>query len=327
MDEPKKASGSDVLTLNVGGKETVQTLRSTLTIVPGSKLAEMFSGRWDKSLPKDKDGNFFIDRMPEIFCPLLDFLRDLSTETLPDWEAIPPVTPTLSNHKQESTFRRMVDGYNLTNALYNYEIYLYGRSAATCHSGRLMMTHSVSVLDFVMQNDQDYFTPFRLDRPSSRLGDCHRRNIQAFEISITAGFRGYIGWIPRESVSPVTASKLLPSETKLILVRPGVAIFMYCDGDGNSEVEILDLQYRNDCVIRCSKHADTAELSWHLNGAFVAVTCHDARSDSIAALNDDEAGQSFCFQWSGPHSNYDLVPSVGVQNGNCQFCAIELETS
>ena len=39
--EEKSAGGSDVLTLNIGGKETVETLRSTLTFVAGSNLAEL----------------------------------------------------------------------------------------------------------------------------------------------------------------------------------------------------------------------------------------------------------------------------------------------
>ena len=44
--DPAEPSGSDVLDLDIGGEKTVKTLRSTLTFVTGSKLGEMFSGRW-----------------------------------------------------------------------------------------------------------------------------------------------------------------------------------------------------------------------------------------------------------------------------------------
>jgi len=35
----------------------------------------MFSGRWDDSHPKDKDGNFFLDHDPNTFLLLLNYLR------------------------------------------------------------------------------------------------------------------------------------------------------------------------------------------------------------------------------------------------------------
>jgi hypothetical protein len=38
-------------------------------------LAARFSGRWDESLEKDKDGNFFVDQPPHLFFPLIEFLQ------------------------------------------------------------------------------------------------------------------------------------------------------------------------------------------------------------------------------------------------------------
>ena len=62
---------SDVLRLNVGGT-CIDVLRRTLTSVEGSMLATRFSGRWDDSLEKDADGNFFIDQPIELFLPLVN---------------------------------------------------------------------------------------------------------------------------------------------------------------------------------------------------------------------------------------------------------------
>ena len=79
--DSKQANGNNVLTLNVGGKETVETLQRTLTVVTCSKLAEMFSGQQDDSLPRDTDGRVFIDYKPALFLPLLDYLRGFSCLT------------------------------------------------------------------------------------------------------------------------------------------------------------------------------------------------------------------------------------------------------
>ncbi len=48
-------SDDDIIDLNVGGQK-LTTTRSTLCQVEGSLLASMFSGRWEDSLKRDKDG-------------------------------------------------------------------------------------------------------------------------------------------------------------------------------------------------------------------------------------------------------------------------------
>ena len=77
---------SDILTLDIGGKETVKICRSTLTIAAGSKLADMFSGRWDESLPNEK-GHLFFDHKPEQFLPLLDFARSSRHGSVGRWDS------------------------------------------------------------------------------------------------------------------------------------------------------------------------------------------------------------------------------------------------
>jgi len=63
---------NDVVDLNVGGQK-FSTLRSTLTKYSGSMLDAMFSGR--HPMTKDKKGNYFIDRNPDIFRLVLEYLR------------------------------------------------------------------------------------------------------------------------------------------------------------------------------------------------------------------------------------------------------------
>ena len=115
----------------------------------------MFSGRWDESLPKDKDGNFFIDYGPELFSPLLKYLRCLGSMVAPEVNPKPPLTPSFSSSLDESYFRQMVDAYGLTNVLYNYEIYEYGRNTARWSSERSVVSNDASILDFDMQSYPD----------------------------------------------------------------------------------------------------------------------------------------------------------------------------
>jgi hypothetical protein len=96
-------SPSDVLHLNVGGT-CIAVLRRTLTSVEDSMLASRFSGRWDDSLEKDRDGNFFIDQPIELFLPMVNYLRAKTCVT----PLGPPVkSPHLSSYEERQDFYRM----------------------------------------------------------------------------------------------------------------------------------------------------------------------------------------------------------------------------
>ena len=103
-------SPGDVLHLNVGGK-CIAVLRRTLTSVEDSMLASRFSGRWDDSIEKDRDGNLFIDQPIELFEPLVNYLRAKACET----PLGPPVkSPYLSNYDDRQDFYRMCEYFGMT---------------------------------------------------------------------------------------------------------------------------------------------------------------------------------------------------------------------
>ena len=111
---------SDVLHLNVGGTLTA-VLRRTLTSIEGSMLASRFSGRWDDSLEKDRDGNFFIDQPIELFQPMIDYLRAKACETA----LAPPVTsPEFDDVRKLKDFVRMVEYFGMTAGIYPTELEL-----------------------------------------------------------------------------------------------------------------------------------------------------------------------------------------------------------
>lgn len=101
----------DVLHLNVGGHVTA-VLRRTLTSVEGSMLASRFSGRWDDSIEKDRDGNFFIDQPYELFEPMINYLRAKACETA----LAPPVTsPEFHSEEKRRDFVRMVEYFGISH--------------------------------------------------------------------------------------------------------------------------------------------------------------------------------------------------------------------
>lgn len=72
-----QAKGTDVLQLNVGGFMGLCYLRSTLTLVDGSGLSAIFSGRWEKRLPRDAEGRIFLDEDPYVFQTFMAYLQSV----------------------------------------------------------------------------------------------------------------------------------------------------------------------------------------------------------------------------------------------------------
>jgi len=87
---------SSIIKLNVGGDTSFVTSRDTLTAIEGSRLSQLFSGRWDKVLPKDSNGRIFLDLDPVQFRALLSWLVDIkrlppgSTVQGPPLKTLPP---------------------------------------------------------------------------------------------------------------------------------------------------------------------------------------------------------------------------------------------
>ena len=110
---PHVGKDSDVLHLNVCGSITISVLRRTLTHFEHSMLASRFSGRWDDSLAKDEDGRYFIDQDPNVFVPLVNYLRQQDHKTREDL-VVPPPRPT-------ADFCSMLEYYGLMSSVYPQE--------------------------------------------------------------------------------------------------------------------------------------------------------------------------------------------------------------
>lgn len=121
--------------------------------------------------------------------PLLDYLRDLSSMVAPEYNQVPPLTPSFSGPFDENCFHRMVDAYGLTNVLYNYDIYKSRSMMVNWSSGRPLV--SQGVFDVSLQGGPEEWLCYSLDRES------HGRSIQLFEVTWAwAEARGLVsvGW-------------------------------------------------------------------------------------------------------------------------------------
>ena len=68
----------------------MKTLRETLLQFPSTRLAALFSGRWESCLLRDSRGRIFLDINPACFVKILDY-HQLWKISPPDDP--PPVTP------------------------------------------------------------------------------------------------------------------------------------------------------------------------------------------------------------------------------------------
>jgi hypothetical protein len=69
----ENAKPSDIICLNVRGTELFAR-RDTLTVVKGSRLEALFSGRWENQLLRDESGRVFMDVDPAMFKKILEYL-------------------------------------------------------------------------------------------------------------------------------------------------------------------------------------------------------------------------------------------------------------
>ena len=67
------ANPSDIICLNVRNTELFAR-RDTLTVVKGSRLEALFSGRWQNQLLRDESGRVFMDIDPSMFKKILEYL-------------------------------------------------------------------------------------------------------------------------------------------------------------------------------------------------------------------------------------------------------------
>ena len=315
----------DVLILDIGGQTTITISRSVLTRAAGSRLAEMFSGRWDASAPKNKDGHFLIDQNPKLFLPLRDFLYSLACMVPSDAgnNPTPPMTPYFNTAIEEFAFRRMVDSFDLTNILYSYEIYQHPNDI-TEWNNTTIISRDCSILDCQLSRaetpDRPRYSLYSLDRPTSTHGACHHRKVQAFEVELCANPVGSIGWMRREKSFEADVDRF-SADLGIITFDTRDKDLAYLDREGHSyATDSVNVSLAKNSTIRCCKNAQTNDLEWFINGELVAST-----SQALANGEIDTLGDCCRIGWTLP-DGWEMIPYVSVAAGTCCLSALELES-
>jgi len=104
---------ADVVDLNIGGQIHCSVKRATLCQVEQSALGSMFSGRWEGSMERDSAGRVFIDCEPELFMPLINYLRQRSIQD-PSEPAEAPDVPA----QRLASFKRMLTYYGMLDTVW-----------------------------------------------------------------------------------------------------------------------------------------------------------------------------------------------------------------
>ena len=89
-------SDDDLVEINAGGK-LFTVKRGTLKQLPDSRLAVLFSGRWDKKLARDDKGRIFLDVNSKCFQAIVDYLNELAISSEDDAPALPSVDDELQH--------------------------------------------------------------------------------------------------------------------------------------------------------------------------------------------------------------------------------------
>ena len=285
------AHPSDVLYLNVGGTK-MTVLRRTLTSVPGSMLASRFSGRWDESIEKDKDGNYFIDQDYALFEPMINYLRNKSNGT----EVYPMSSPTINTEgKKIQDFYRMVEYYGMTQGLF---------------PSKLTLLHG-------SESDIEITGPLEAcanDWATFQVSLCgHVRKIRDFEVTLGSVQRVQIGWIHGE-IDFRKGTNVGVGEPKHSL---GIDLSKSCYLIDGVSTAIDGLELKEGCVIR----SENFGRKWFVDGVLVASVDAESSSNAVKIAEN---------KWKGPHQygssahgpTDDVSPAISVK-GSFVISAIE----
>jgi hypothetical protein len=242
------AAPSDVLHLNVGGTK-MAVLRRTLTSVPGTMLASKFSGRWDDSMERDKEGNFFIDQPFPVFELMVNYLRAKACQT----PNAPPLTSpdfetdfTTATSVTKADFLRMVEYYGMTLGLYPVKIGLYSQD-----------TTNVEYRASLSVNASDWST-FGI------VGQGHMLDIKSFEVIIHQSERAQIGLRAQSVECGNIGGTLGVGEMYYTLALDCCRSVMLVNGD----LLPIDGTCKEGSTIRCEDRGKR----WYIDGRLVAST-------------------------------------------------------
>jgi hypothetical protein len=213
-------------------------------------LASLFSGRWDDSIEKDRNGNFFINQPLDLFVPLVDYFRDKLCDTPSSPCAVSPTA--FSTSTKYTAFLRMVEYYGLTPGVFPFVIEM--------HSG--LKEESCQIRDYpnlgVTTRDWSVFT---------LLPKGHTRKILGYEVKLGKVENFQLGWLHPLRWPADTSTK---ATTKVGEHSYSLSLDLRASGflAGGSVAVVENLTVEDGDLIRCDKNKD-GKVAWYINGTLV----------------------------------------------------------
>ena len=152
----KTSNDNDIIEINAGGI-IITALRSTLCLVATDTMfSYMFSGRWDKSLARDKDGRIFLDHDPELITIILNYLR---TKKIED-QSKPVRSPKIPDDKRDE-FETILQYFGLTEFFYPPSIFLpldiNNIDVVQSGASNVTVTKTENKIQFVKSSNNGYY--------------------------------------------------------------------------------------------------------------------------------------------------------------------------
>mmetsp|Transcript_5787 Transcript_5787/g.8973 ORF Transcript_5787/g.8973 Transcript_5787/m.8973 type:complete len:385 (-) Transcript_5787:132-1286(-) len=205
---PSIGSDTDVIQLNVGGRTNIAVLRNTLTQFEDSMLAAKFSGRWDDSMEKDRDGNVFVDEDPDNFGQLLKFLR-MRMKLHRGGSSV----PERHQPKVSYEFCSMLEYYNLMQGVYGHN-WVGAKDSFTCEE----IAYGIVSLCNQVSGSNDGSTPnlAAVVYPHRSIATRPELKLLEFTVEFEKGTTGYVGWVQctdegARTIIPVSFKGSLPN--------------------------------------------------------------------------------------------------------------------
>jgi len=182
-------SDDDIIEIDAGGR-IIRVLRSTLTLFPDTLFSYMFSGRWEKSLKRNKDGRVFIDEDSQLIEIIINFLRMKKRED----PSKPIESPKIPEEKKEN-FATLLDYYGLTDFFSLPLLDIDSIDVVQPHGSVVCVTKSENEIQFSKKNGADAEFQFLACKPplnASGEGSFWKVTIDAYPTK-SGLFLGIIG--------------------------------------------------------------------------------------------------------------------------------------
>jgi hypothetical protein len=217
-------------------------------------LASKFSGRWDESMERDKEGNFFIDQEFPIFEVMVNYLRAKACQT--------PNAPPLTSPGVSSNFLRMVEYYGMTLGIHPAKIEL-----CTANPSKVEFGDDLSV------NASEWAT-FAI----ATLG--HKLIIKSFEVIINQVERAQIGWRHKSiAIGDICGTDGVGEVQDTVALDCCRSVMLV-----NGVLLPIDGTCKEGSTIRCEEGGK----NWYIDGRLVAST--DQSDQDVALINTNATG-------------------------------------